>query len=335
LRSDHGELVAPRGGSVNRCDYCAKLAAIENCEMLALDAMEGNAPEVLIVLGTRTATVDMDGFYRGHEKVRRALRRRWPTAEYAALLEFTTGYGDRSGGLRRPHWNLLWKGIPAAAADQAGEIAARVWCQHVDAEPHAQHASAVRDGVAVTKYLTNHFQKESQLPPANFTGQRFNCSRGYFTNATRATARARAKQSLALKRELWKHAQVLDDAHDVELAAQLSHRRNLATRWVLASDTGARLSASAVPVTSLTDRLRELIRTEPSCLRPASSATASSTKTSRSAADTGAGARRSTAGPTARAGPGQESSASAIPRGELPTSSGMWLPPPIASAPTP
>lgn len=268
LRSDHGELVAPRGGSVNRCAYCAKLAAVENCEMLGLDALEGNAPEVLIVLGTRTATVDMAGFYLGLEKVKRALRRRWPDAEYASLLEFTTGYADRSGGLRRPHWNLLWKGIPGADAAQAGAIAARIWCQHVDAEEHAQHASAVRDGVALMKYLANHFMKESQQPPADFTGQRFNCSRGYFTGCTRATARARAKQSLALKRELWKANNAhraraaVDgrevDALEVELDAQLAHRRNLATRWVLASDTGARLSDVAVPKQNLAARLREL-----------------------------------------------------------------------------
>jgi hypothetical protein len=259
LRSDHGELVAPRGGSVNRCDYCAKLAAVENCEMLALDAMEGDAPEVLIVLGTRTATVEMAVFYLGLKKVRLALRRRWPHAEYVSLVEFTTGYGERSGGLRRPHWNLLWKGIPGTAADEAGVIAARIWCRHVDAEPHAQHASAIRDGVALMKYLAHHFQKESQQPPASFTGQRFNCSRAYFTGCTRATARARAKEALALKREIWKHGQVLDDAHDIELAAQLSHRRNLATRWVLASDTGARLSSAAVPKSTLSDRLREVL----------------------------------------------------------------------------
>lgn len=93
LRSEHGELVPVRGRSVNPCRYCARLAAVENAEMLALDALEGDAPQVLVVLTTRTAGVDMAGFYRGLEMVRRELRKRWPATEYASLVEFTTGYG--------------------------------------------------------------------------------------------------------------------------------------------------------------------------------------------------------------------------------------------------
>lgn len=259
LRSEHGELVQPRGKSVNRCDYCAKLAAVENCEMLSLDAMNGDPPTVLLVLGTRTATVNMAGFYDGLRLVKRALKRRWPAAEYASLLEFTTGYGERSGGLRRPHWNLAFKGIPADDAAAAGAIAFPVWCRHVDAEVHAQHASAIRSGEALAKYLALHFQKESQQPPAGFKGQRFNCSRGYFTGCTRATARARARESLAIGREVWKQLQRTDadapaNAHDVELNAQLAYRLAMRTRWVLASETGARLSDQALPTTSVRER---------------------------------------------------------------------------------
>jgi hypothetical protein len=256
LRSEHGELVRPRGGSVNVCAYCATLAAVENCEMLALDAMAGDPPTALLVLGTRTATVDMAGFYRGLAQVMRAIRRQWPAAEYACLVEFTTGYGPRSGGLRRPHWNLLLKGVPADATDRLHAIAAPVWCRHVDAEPAAQHATPIYAAGGLMKYLALHFQKASQQPPAGFTGQRFNCSRGYFTGCTRATARTRAREALALKREVWKAARALDDAYEIELAAQQAHRRNLATRWVLASDNGARLSPSVVPKTTLIERLR-------------------------------------------------------------------------------
>lgn len=259
LRSEHGELVKPRGKAVNRCDYCAKLAAVENCEMLSLDAMQGDPPTVLLVLGTRTATVDMAGFYKGLELVKRAIRRRWPAAEYASLLEFTTGYGEKSGGLRRPHWNLAFKGIPAVDAHAAGAIAFPVWCRHVDAEVHAQHASPIRSGEALAKYLALHFQKESQRPPAGFTGQRFNCSRGYFTGCTRATARARARESLSLGREVWKQLGRTDEhaptnAHDVELNAQLAYRVSMRTRWVLASETGARLSDQALPTTTARQR---------------------------------------------------------------------------------
>jgi hypothetical protein len=264
------------------------LAAVENCEMLGLDALEGEAPEVLIVLGTRTATIDMDGFYRGLEAVRRALRtyrgqpvygldigadaapadlwrrRRscrgvelwWPRAAYASLLEFTTGYGPRSGGLRRPHWNLLLKGVPAADVQRATAIAAGVWCEHVDAEVAAQHGTAVYSYGGLTRYLALHFQKASQAPPEGFRGQRFNCSRDYFTGCSRAVARARARESLALKREVWKQTRRDDvdapqSAHDVELNAQLAHRLALRTRWVLASETGSPLGPMSFPLPML------------------------------------------------------------------------------------
>jgi len=246
LRSEHGELIKPRGGCVNKCDYCAKLAAVENCEMLAIDSTQGDPPTVLLVLGTRTATLNMAGFYRGLGEVKRALRRRWPAFEYCSMVEFTTGYGEKSGGLRRPHWNLTCKGIPAEDAAAAGEVAFPVWCRHVDAEIHAQHASPIRAGEALAKYLALHFQKSSQAPPAGFTGQRFNASRGYFTGCTRAQARARAREAVLLKRELWKQGQRTDadaprDAYDVELAAQVAYRLAASTRWVLASETGSRL----------------------------------------------------------------------------------------------
>jgi hypothetical protein len=243
--------VKPRGGSVNRCDYCARLAAVENCEMLALDAMEGDPAAVLLVLGTRTATIEMDGFYAGLKQVKKALKRRWGAVEYASLVEFTTGYGERSGGLRRPHWNLMLKGVPAEDAEAARAIAARVWCQHVDAEEHAQHGAPIYSAGGLMKYLALHFQKATQEPPAGFTGQRFNCSRGYFTGCTRAVARSRAREALRLKRELWRVALVHEeraaltgeevDAHEVELDGQLAYRRAAATRWTLATASGARV----------------------------------------------------------------------------------------------
>ena len=258
LRSEHGELVKPRGGSVNLCEYCAKLAAVENCEMLMLDALDGNAPTVLMILGTRTATLDMGEFRAARDHMVKAIRRRWPAFEYACQTEYTTGYGPKSGGLRRPHQNWFCKGIAAGDADELFEVAVPVWCAGVDAEPFLQYVATIDNVVGLTKYVTDHFMKASQRPPAGFKGQRFNTSAGYFGAITRAQARARAKDSLALKRELHKYRLVLDDAHDIELAANLAHRRNVATRWVLASETGVRLSDSAIAKTTLTERLSKL-----------------------------------------------------------------------------
>jgi len=258
LRSEHGELVKPRGGSVNLCEYCAKLAAVENCEMLMLDALEGDAPTVLMILGTRTATLDMGEFRAARDHMVKAIRRRWPAFEYACQTEYTTGYGPKSGGLRRPHQNWFVKGVAAADADELHEVAVPVWCAGVDAEPFLQYVAPIDNVVGLTKYVTDHFMKASQRPPAGFKGQRFNTSAGYFGAITRAQARARAKESLALKREIHKHGLVLDDAHEIELAANLAHRRNLSTRWVLASETGVRLSDAAIAKTTLPQRLSKL-----------------------------------------------------------------------------
>jgi len=220
LLNSLGVVVRGRCKSTNQCDYCCLQAARENARMLALDAEEhlDQAPQIVAILGTRTATEDMAPFYRGREKVILALRRRWP-AEYASQLEYTTGKGLNSGGERRPHWNMPLKGIPAVDVDQAREIVRRVWCQHVDAEPEAQYVEALLNTGAFMEYVASHFQKVDQAPPEGFRGQRFNCSRHYFTGRTRAEARVAARESLQLDRELWKATQAGFEGQEAEAVA--------------------------------------------------------------------------------------------------------------------
>jgi hypothetical protein len=243
---------------VNRCDYCATLAAVENCEMLVLDALEGDAPQLVAILTTRTATLDMTAFARGREYVVEAVRERWPGAQYVYELEYTTGYGRHSGGARRPHWNWFWKGIPKRDWTAASFYMIRAWCKHVDAEPEGQYVAPIRNEVGLTKYITEHFAKASQRPPAGFTGQRFCPSRGYFGHWTdaagerhpisAATARARARESLRRKRALHRVLELRDDAgrrvyeaHDAELVAAELYAEQLDTVWVLANERGARV----------------------------------------------------------------------------------------------
>jgi hypothetical protein len=243
LRSDQGELVKPRGGAVNRCEYCAKLAAVENCEMLVLDALQGDAPQLVAILGTRTVTLDMAAFALGRQRVREEVRKRWPAAEYAYEVEFTEGYGPRSGGKRRPHWNWFWKGIPRHDWTVASWVIVTTWCRYVDAEPQAQYVDLIRNEIGLTKYVTEHFMKASQRPPEGFTGQRFCASRGYFGGITVTTARARARESLRSKRERWKAIQAGHEAHDVELLVHQALELAARTVWVLTNDRGARVGA--------------------------------------------------------------------------------------------
>jgi hypothetical protein len=202
LNRTTGELVRGRCRATNLCGYCAKLAAVENAELLAIDAME-HAPAVWIVLTTRTPDVRPASFWRSREQVWKAVRRRWPAAEYAFLVEFTTGYGARSGGLRRPHWNLLVKGVPVDELDELRQVVVAVWCRREDAEPAAQHVGAIAEVGGLMRYLALHFQKESQAPPAGWRGHRFRTSRGYLVRPA-AELRAEAKRSLRLKRLIWR-----------------------------------------------------------------------------------------------------------------------------------
>src|SRR5579875_3151890 len=54
LRSTLDDLVRGRCKATDLCDYCARMAARENTELLHLDATQGVAPMVWCVLGTGT-----------------------------------------------------------------------------------------------------------------------------------------------------------------------------------------------------------------------------------------------------------------------------------------
>lgn len=205
LRSTLDNVVRGRCKAVNLCDYCARLAAVENTELLWLDATQGVAPMVWCVLGTGTDSLDPSLFYAARKHLVKAVRREFPgrSIEWAALVEFTTGYSKQSGGRRYPHWNVLWKGLGGDDIPKLQAIIERVWCGRPEfkAVPEAQHVGTIHEAGGLTKYLALHFQKESQSPPKGWRGHRFLKSRGYLWQPT-PDARHEAKQALKLKRFL-------------------------------------------------------------------------------------------------------------------------------------
>src|SRR5690349_21024659 len=86
LLSSQGELVPGRCRATNLCRYCRTLYVVETVEMLALDAME-HAPGQWTVLTSREHLTRRDT-YRHLEKLRGAIRRRWPAAEWLVQVEF-------------------------------------------------------------------------------------------------------------------------------------------------------------------------------------------------------------------------------------------------------
>jgi hypothetical protein len=174
--------------------------------MLWLDAMAQGSPALWLLLTSRELW-DGDLFRRTFDKLAQACRRRWPAFEYACLTEFTTGYGVRSGGKRRPHFNTFVRGVPVSAERELWEVVSDVWCRHLDALPRLQNVYRVDDDKGgmrgLTRYVGLHFQKESQAPPQGWRGQRFRASRGYFTRS-RLELRAQARASLQVRRDAWK-----------------------------------------------------------------------------------------------------------------------------------
>jgi hypothetical protein len=242
LASAVGGLVPGRCRSTNVCAYCAILSSVEWSEMIALDALDGDAPTLYAVLTTREATLDTASYYDARRQVMRALARRWPDVRYLCVLEFTTGYAHTSGGRRRPHWNLLLKGIPVDDAKAARAIIRRVWCAQVDAKPGAQYVASVGNAGGVMRYLALHFLKESQAPPQGWRGQRVSFSvsrrsrsgvllrRGYFSRDV-WQVRQDAQSALRLKREVWKAERAGYNGAEALHVAELARLRAEQISW--------------------------------------------------------------------------------------------------------
>jgi hypothetical protein len=265
LVGSDGTVRRGRCRATNLCSYCAKLQAVENAEMLALDAVEHFAPEVWACVTTRSGDPRPSSFYLARKAVRKALRRRWPDCQDSTLVEFTTGYGPRSGGVRRPHWNALLKGIPSADVEEAQEVVARVWCGQVDAEVSRQHVGVVSDAGGLMRYLALHFQKESQSPPKGWRGHRFTSSRGYFPEGA-AVARERAKRSLRLGRAVyWANAvaeaawldndEVLD-SEDLERLIEDRLLEDAARSWSMKKVRGSSVDVDAARSTAAREPFR-------------------------------------------------------------------------------
>jgi hypothetical protein len=212
------------------------LAAVENSELLALDGLLGIAPVVWLVLGTGTDELDPAHFYAARNHLVKALRREFPDRriDWAALVEFTTGYSVQSGGRRFPHWNVLLKGVSEADTARIRAVVERVWCGREDlkATREAQHVGTIHSTGGLMRYLSLHFQKQSQSPPAAWRGHRFLKSRGYLWTAT-PEAREIARQALRLKRELRKANAAGYHGEDAEHAAQLALYEASELSWEL------------------------------------------------------------------------------------------------------
>jgi hypothetical protein len=217
------------------CPHCDKLAALELARVLWLDSIEDPPAGVLVLTTVDPAhsTNESDAFTRSMEQVVKALRRRWPTLEYLAWIEFTTGRGPRSGGARRIHAHVLLKGISPDVLPLAEDVARRVWLDRMGA--HRVTCEPIRTARALAHYLAHHHRKPEQAPPAWWSGKRTRPSRGYFAAAGGIAAlRAEARRQLGEERRLWSALNRLGEdapAALVELELQAMRQAEDGHRW--------------------------------------------------------------------------------------------------------
>ena len=215
LISDSGKVVRVRCKGPNLCLYCRRLSTVETVEMLMLDAME-DAPTIGVVLTAREH-LTRKATYRHLEQLRRAIRRRWPDAEWFVQVEFQV-----RGAL---HLNLLVKHVPAGDVDSFRDVALGLWCSRVNAERPGQWVQAFSDRAGgaegFVRYVAKimaHGLKESQAPPLGWKGHRTSQTRGYLVRPA-SVMRPEARASLGLKREVWRALEEGLSAHDAELVA--------------------------------------------------------------------------------------------------------------------
>ena len=179
-----GKLVPVRCGSPNKCDFCAYMTAVECGATILLDALEEGPPRVAVTLTTRDPNTPLPKFRRDIEKAVKAIRLRHPDALYFARVEYTTGKAKRSGGHRRVHSHMLFKGIDPSDATELERVVRRVWKERTGA--HRIEVAQIRSAAGAMHYVTEHFSKAIQRPPRGWTGRTTRYSiprgerRGYF-----------------------------------------------------------------------------------------------------------------------------------------------------------
>jgi hypothetical protein len=164
--------------------------------MFGLDA-EVTTPKLATTFTTRDLVgipVLREAMAQTTRKVRAEIA---PDAKYGGTLEWTSGQTKYSGGRRRPHLHLLWKGLDGGHADDVHAIAVEVWKRLTGAHSHT--SEEIRTPGAAIRYVALHHLKEQQAPPPGWSGRRLWTSMGWWEAGAEET-RARARAIVAEER---------------------------------------------------------------------------------------------------------------------------------------
>jgi hypothetical protein len=205
--------------------------------MLLLDARR-EAPTTAITLTTKDPDTPAAIYREGSRQVWRALRDRFGRVEYAAMIEWTTGWHDPHG-YRRMHGHHLGKGIPTDHVLEAESIVREVWSR-VTGAIVVEVAALISPGAAIG-YMGLHHRKPQQAPPSDWHGARIRWSQGYLYGKA-ADVRRDAKRWRQDKTAQWKVQQRAEalgwSPEEAALALELERARTellRGGRWHLRS----------------------------------------------------------------------------------------------------
>jgi hypothetical protein len=198
-----GRRVAVPCKSPNTCEYCGRVVAFENAGVLRLDAeTSSRMPSAVLTLTTRDQ-LEAGAYRVAVASFWRAFRKKWGPVEYCGFVEWTSGKGPRSGGVRRQHEHFLLKGLDLVG----GAVLSRAPGQFVPGRGRPRcscgqtwdcvecwtrdewrklsgawvvNVTPLRSVAGATAYLALHHDKASQKPPPGWGGKRFRPSKGYF-----------------------------------------------------------------------------------------------------------------------------------------------------------
>jgi len=205
------------------CTICGPKRRRLMARVLMIDARE-SAPTHAFTLTTRDPNTPGEVFRDASAAVWKRLRRRgWPV-RYFGSIEFTTGLGARSGGLRRQHGHYLVKGLPLDVdVLEVESIVRETWHASTSGSGFGAWVVEVAElmvpGAAI-HYLNLHHSKAYQRPPAGWRGMVERASQGQTRYWHRPVAELREMARVELHAEALTWATGLDPGDALFLAKQ-------------------------------------------------------------------------------------------------------------------
>lgn len=187
------------------------------------------SPTHALTLTTRDPNTPGEVYRDASAYVWKRLRRHFGEVDYFGSVEWTTGLGVRSGGLRRMHGHYLVKGLDDEDVRLIEGLTREAWEAATTNRGHGawvvEAAALVVPGAAI-HYLNLHHRKASQAPPDGWRGMVERASRGYWSQPV-SELRELARLELRAEAIAWSTTLTVEEARwlvDADAAARRERR---------------------------------------------------------------------------------------------------------------